>query len=460
MNYPDFSSIFPTPNTNYPCTFNPNSGYASDCVGEIQISSSSSSSNPVSTGPQCMSGGGKTICIHGNLQCTYDPKTSPPLICKDKYCSYGYNNGELINSTSFKPPLISVPDTKTCTNEQPPAGYYDPKNAPPPAQPVGLPKVSNSFTLHKWALPITIPSKLTTDETVSGKKSPDPSVLQYWIQAPYVPEKPYSDLFPDPDPTHKGKPFVWDGFHKALSKCIELDGSTYPASTNVCKGNSTDAKNCIDPLLAAPNKRPKCYAVTTQSNYIGSELKDRSYQNLNYFLVEEPNSSPRTNLKEFNNIFSGEEWVKDNEIDKNFLFCQTQFYTWIKNKSSNDPYNQSPTPDFSVSSCPGPVYSSHNLGPKDKGDPNFFNLPPSFYENNPNWEEDLKQLKSEKKYKPPEQKSYTTYIIIGVVAVIGIAAWYYTMGPGSESEDIIPVKPVKLPKIGIKKGGYYYYDDI
>ena len=496
MDYPDFSSIFPSSLKNFSCILNPNSGYSPDCIGIKQNSSSSSGTSSGTGGPLCASAAGKTICSIGKVQCTYDPTKSPPLVCKDQYCTYGYNNGTQITNASFKPPLISVPDTKTCL-QQPPTGFYDPANTAPPPPPAGLPTITNSFTFNKWALPIIIPSVLTADDTVSGGVSPDKDVSVYWIQPPYVPAEPYSDMYPDPDPTHRGQTFVWDGLYKAMSKCIELDGSVYPPSNNLCTdaANTTPAK-CVNPKLAAPNKRPKCYAVATQSDYVGNKTTDTSSYNVNYFLVEQPNSSPLTSLDEFNRSLTtktGKPLVQGTKIDANYLQCQSQFYTWIKNTPSDTPYNTStcvtvtcpngpivcppsspsatpctpcspvtcpigsPTPNFNINSCPGPIYSNHIKAPQLDVTANL-KIPPSFYKSDPNWQSKLPA--SEYKEEPDTSTPTTTYIIGGVVAAIILVGLYYTIGPGAENDNvIIPLKPVKLAKkIGKKVGGYFYYD--
>lgn len=371
MDYPDFSSIFPTPNTNYPCTFNPNPGFTADCIGKSQPTRSSST--PSST----------------------------------------------------------------------------------------LSPISNTFSLYKWALPITIPSLVTTEDTTSGGASPDKDVLGYWIQAPYVPSETYSDMYPDPDPSHKNQPFAWTGFNQALSKCIELDGSTYPKSNNICSSSNT-AKNCIDPKLAFPNKKPSCYAVVTQSDYTGIKATDTKSYSLNYFLVEQPNTSPRTSVTEMNKIIGpkGKGWVDSNPMDSNYLFCQTQFYTWIKNTPSGAPYApaNSANPNFSISSCPGPKYKSHDKYiPPDNS--NVLNPPPSFFNSDPNWE---KKLPSSGYVAPPSAStSSTTYIIGGVVLAIILVFLYFTFGPGAESDSdssSSSKKHVKKAVKVIKKlGGYFNY---
>jgi hypothetical protein len=369
MNYSDFSSIFPSNiKNNYQCIYNPNPGFANDCIG----------SNILNLG---------------------------------------------LSTQSNYPNMIK------------------------------------SFTMYPWALPITIPSTLTADDTTKGGKSPDTDVSRYWIQAPHVPTPTFSDLYPDPNPTNKGKPFVWDGLNKAMSKCIELDGSTYPPSNNICKGNSTDSKNCVNPLLAYPNKKPSCYAVVTQSDYTGNELSDTMLYSLNYFLVEEPNSSPISDLANFNVSLPrvGPNWVTKNKIDQNYLFCQSQFYTWIKNKNSGEPYNTAPTTNFTINSCPGPVYTS--MIPVKQPDTNaILALPPSFYADpNDDWLKNLPKSQSVYKNPPSSSPNTTTYILIGVVVVILLGVGYYLLA-GSKKSVIIPLKVAKT--IGKKIGGYYYYDDI
>jgi hypothetical protein len=401
MNYPDFSSIFPYPNVNYPCTFNPNSGYAADCIGTNQI---------------------------------YD---------------------------------------KTINNIP---------------QPTLLPPVEKSFTLYNWALPITIPSILTTDQTKKGNP-PDKYISKYWIQPPYVPNPTFSDLYPDKDPSRIGQPFSWVGFNQALSKCIELDGSVYPPSDNICSSTNNDI-NCVDPLLAYPNKKPSCYGVSVQSDYIGNIIQDTSSYNLNYFLVEEPNSSPSSSLDLLNNTIKipfKPKWIDNNKIDNNYLFCQPLFYTWIKNTPSGTPYNSTPsctpvicpngpivcppgstskcipcTPvtcpigsprtNFDISSCPGPVYTQNQ-----SNDPQYIDLnpPPSFFEDSPDFVPIYKA-------RPPPSKSelYKNYIIGGVIVILLGLIYYFVFGPGSEGDIIIPLKKTakRIKTIGKKIGGYFFYN--
>jgi hypothetical protein len=566
MNYPDFSNIFPSPNVNYPCIFNPNSGYATDCVGATQTGGSSTQSTTTKNNEIVTIGNKQILILPNNIACTYDPSKSPPLDCRDQYCNYYYDTN-LLSTAGFNPP-ISHPPVKIvcrlnsnictydpsispkliCDDQQCKYFYNDPRvlndlkfnppfstnskspsynsyecilgtpsnyqptyvanyarepsvvptdtnpNTPPPTL---LPTVLKSFTLNKWALPITIPSNLTADDTTSGNP-PDPAVTNNWIQPPYAPYPTFSDLYPDPDPTHKGQPFKWPGFKEALSKCIELDGSTYPQSNNICSSTNNDRK-CIDPLLAYPNKKPKCYAVAVQSDYIGNEIQDTSRYSLNYFLVEEPNSSPSSSLTNLNNSVqtqNGQKWVDGNAIDNNYLFCQTQFYTWIKNTPSDTPYNSttpctpvscprgpivcpspspsaspsassskkcipctpvicpvgSPRTNFNVNTCPGPIYSNHKANESRYVD---LNPPPSFYE------EDVLPT-GMYKAPPPKANPYTNYIIGGAVVVLLGLIYYFVLGPGAEGDTIIPVKKAvkvvkTLKKIGKKIGGYFYY---
>jgi hypothetical protein len=401
MNYQDFSSVFPKPRVNYPCTLNPNPGFTPDCIGLSQPTKSSDS---------------------------------------------------------------------------------------PPAT---LPSLEKTFTLYKWALPITIPSTIIADDTTKGNASPDTRVSNFWIKPPYVSSSTYTDIYPDPDPTYKGQPFRWNGFKEALSKCIELDGSTYTPSNNICSSSNKD-KKCIDPLLAYPNIKPKCYAVATQSDYTGNESSDTSRYTLNYFLVEEPNSSEKTSLSEFNkNIYTsdGQGWVKGNKIDSNYLFCQSQFYTWIKNTPSGTPYNpntctpvvcpngpvecptSSPssssdcvpctpvtcpigaaTTNFNVASCSGPIYSQNKPLVAVDFDSLLGTPPPSFYE------KPTIILKPAYVAPPTKETPKIIYIVGGVVSLIIIIALYFVFGPGADNETVIvPLKKTvkKLKKIG----GYFNYGE-
>jgi hypothetical protein len=555
MNYPDFSSIFPSPNINYPCTFNPNSGYAADCVGTIQHSGSSVETSTTKNKEIVTIGNKQILILPNNIACTYDPSKSPPLDCRDKYCNYYYNTN-LLTTDGFNPPISHTPvkivcriNNNTCTydpiispklicdDQQCKYFYNDPRvlndlkfnppystnsqsrsydsvectlgtpssyrptyipnyarepnlvptntnpNTPPPTL---LQPILKSFTLYNWALPITIPSTLTADETTSGNP-PDPAVSNYWIQPPYVPSPTFSDLYPDPDPTYKNQPFKWTGFKQALSKCIELDGSTYPPSNNICSSTNNSSK-CVDPLLAYPNKKPNCYAVSVQSDYTGNMTTDTSRYSLNYFLVEEPNSSTTSSLTKLNNSVqtpNGQKWVDGNIIDNNYLFCQSQFYTWIKNTPSGTPYNQttpctpvycprgpvvckspspstcksctpvvcptgSPKTNFNVDTCPGPEYSQH-----ESNSPRFVDLGPP-----KSFDEPSIEMAPLYKPPPPAPSPYTNYIIGGVAIVLLGLIYYFVLGPGSQGDIIIPLKKTvkTIKKIGKKVGGYFFYN--
>ena len=558
MSIPDFSSIFPLPKVNFPCNFNPNPGFTPDCIGITNPNKTVITSDNSSTGPMIANIGSKIIAIFpSSIKCEYDPSNAPlPLVCSDTYCKYyyatnlintpgfnpqishtpnktvcnianhvctydptisqqlicdnfqcryHYNNPRLLDNLNFNPPHSHPPDEKRCNpntalDYSPPyiANYTRAKRIPPsgpkpPAvsEPVPLPSILKSFTLYNWALPITIPSTLTTDKTLSGNP-PDPDIIDFWIQSPYVPSPTYSDIFPDPNPENRGKPFHWKGFNQALSKCIELDGSTYTPSNNIC-GTPSATQTCVDPLLAYPNKKPKCYAVSIQSDSVGIR---KSYNSLNYNLVEEPNSSPNTSLSAFNdNLFTsnGNKWVEGNRIDKNYLFCQPLFYTWIKNTPSGAPYNTntctpvvcplgpivcppsfspspsrsstnrcipcspvtcpigSTPPSFNIRNCPGPIYS-RNIPYVPPDNSNLFRLSPSF------WQE----TKFKPMYVPPKKDSdstsNTTYIIAGVVIVIVIGFLYYTYVLNPENDVVLPLNNTISSKISKKLGGYFYYD--
>jgi len=443
----------------------------------------------------------KAVCGITNNKCTFDPTQKYPLVCDDLQCKYSYNDPRLLLDLSFNPPYSNYPDSIDCVQYTPPdykppfvANYKrDPhKTAQPTVTSTvtssnNLPSISKSFTMYPWALPITIPSVLTADKTIYGNLSPDPLIANFWIQPPYVSSPTYSDFYPDPNPSNYGKPFKWTGFHEALSKCIELDGSTYPSSNNICTGKASDSKDCVDPKLAYPNKKPICYAVTTQSDFVGNERQDTTNYRLNYYLVEQPNSSPLTSLDTFDANLPDDQkgWVANNQIDQNYLFCQTQFYTWLKNTPSGAPYNpptckpvtcpngpvkctpsSSPsckpctpvkcpvgTPDgnFSVYTCPGPVYSKNKpYVPVDNS--SLFALPPSFY--------DAKNI-PKPLYKPttPSSIPTSTYIIGGVVVVVILIFLYFTFGPGAVSDEIVISKRLrKLAKLSRKVGGFFYYD--
>jgi hypothetical protein len=299
-----------------------------------------------------------------------------------------------------------------------------------------LPSITKSFTLYNYALPITIQSSVTPENTSNGQP-PDPGAGQYWIQPPHVSAPTYSDMYKPNDRNATG-PFAWTGFNQALSKCIELDGSYYPPS----------AGSGSDPALAYPNKKPNCYSVSVQSDYIGNQSHDTSVYSLNYFLSELPTSST-----------IDPEWLKSHPIDNNYLYCQSQFYTWIKNTPSGSPYNTQPSANFSIASCKAPIYNKAVNDTLSKSNDMPSDMMPSW------WGAPLPSLDdidSIKKIKKVEKPDYTKYYIGGAVAVVVlIILWYFFLGPGSEPDIVIPlrkpIKPVVTTKPG-KKGGYFYYE--
>ena len=302
-----------------------------------------------------------------------------------------------------------------------------------------LPSIKKSFTLYNYALPITVQSSVSADK-VSNGQPPDPEAAPYWIQPPYVDTPPYSDMYRPNDSNATG-PFPWTGFNQALSKCVELDGSYYPPSTGT--GN---------PLLAYPNRKPNCYSVSVQSDYVGVQSMDTSTYNLNYFLTELPTD---------NRI--DKEWLKSHPMDNNYLYCQTQFYTWIKNTPSGSPYNSQPSANFSIASCPAPVYNKAVNDTLSKSNDMPSDMLPSWWGAPLASLDDIPSIKKIKKVETPDNTKY--YIGGAVAVVVLIILWYFFLGPGSEPDIVIPLrkpvvpaKPVVAAKIPGKKGGYFYYE--
>jgi len=547
---------------NYPCTYNPNTGYANDCTGKTVISQTITGNT--GTNNNCSDNPNGYVCTtDNNMVCTYDKTKNPPMECRDKYCYYyfsgspdlfvnstwnstfnrsdyslspnfnppdsqlpnsninnpkttkpdktkctlngkfcesnnkqnpplqctdpgsciyGYNNGNLIYDLTFNPPFKPNPDSKACPQYTPSnymptysaftrvPGPSSSKSKPPSSTPVIAPSISNSFSFYKWALPITIPSTWSPKDTIAGNFA-DPAVANFWIQSPYVPTEGYSDIYPP----NQGVT-AWDGFNKALSKCIELDGSQYPKENNVCSDSNiySSTNKCIDPKVAYPNYKPKCYAVVTQSDDVASSRK--TYHSINYTLVEEPNSSTRTNLSAYNedpNMPGGTGWVQKKQIDKNYLFCESLFYTWIKNTPSGAPYNPPCTPvvcptvstpsdspcvpvtcpvgswnnNYSVNSCPAPNYN-YNAPPPPPPNPNDDPLPPSF------WNAKIPKPKPVFRAPPSSSSSYTTYYIIGgSVLVLILVLWYLFKSP---NVPIIPKNFKKAITSVSKKAGYFF----
>jgi len=283
-----------------------------------------------------------------------------------------------------------------------------------------LPNITKEFTLYKNMLPITIPS--TVDPMKDSYKSdPDPSVKQFFLRPD---EYKYSDL---------SNTNTWDDFKKALSKCIELEN---------------------------------CYAVVVQSDFSGISAADSNRDHsFNYFLVELPT------IEKINNNQRLITFAASKQIDNNFLFCQPQFYTWVKNLNSGvyNPYapryNPNNTPPSSFRLCPPERYLEQQ---REEDNANFFKKK----EDDDFWApRDEVPIPFVPPPKKPKEDNTKRNIIIGVVVAIIVLGggyyWYTHFGPGSTpsatpSSTVAKIVTPAIPKtvsatIKKTKGGYFFY---
>jgi hypothetical protein len=306
--------------------------------------------------------------------------------------------------------------------------------APPP-----LPNITKKFTLYKNQLPITIPSKanpLTDGKYVPGE---DKGVNAYWITEG-IPPSGYSDVSSYYDDegnqvleTNASK---WTGFLSALSKCIELDGT---------------------------NGKQNCYAVAVQSDFTGVSITDSNMlHNYNYKLVALPTIQA---IKAIDDNADTPQFASSKKIDSNFLFCQSQYYTWVKNLDSGvynqyAPYYKVGSPSSSSSgqlTCPGEKYMSNvAAAPLERRGP-----PKDFWA--PTKEVPIPFSPEPIPPKPNETRKYMMYagIAFAVITILyGIYYWYNNYGPGVPPPAPVvdlPVNPTTSADIKKKKGGYFYY---
>ena len=301
--------------------------------------------------------------------------------------------------------------------------------------PTILPNITKQFTLHRNKLPITIPSTVNPMKDSNYKPEPDSKVSRYWI--PITPAYSDNSVIYDNTGTARKQTDItkWDGFNAAISKCIELDGT---------------------------NGKKNCYAVSVQSDFAGNSAADsRLDHTFKYFLVELP-----TIEKIDQNFAIGKD------IDNNFLFCQPQFYTWVKNLNSGvyNPYapryNPSSTPSRSVTlSCPPERYPEQQ---REEDNANFFKKTSD--DDSDASSPAVPIPKAPKDPKPKVDNTKRNMIIGVVVAIIVLGGgyyWYTNFGPGADSTPIPSPTVAKIvtpaiPKtvsatIKKTKGGYFFY---
>jgi hypothetical protein len=195
------------------------------------------------------------------------------------------------------------------------------------------------------------------------------------------------------------------------------------------------------------------------------------YLFLNYHLVELPDSSPTSNMDKWHKPFA-----KGKQLDENYLFCQPQFYTWVKNPPQGTVYNRH-APDYKRISTPSATPSASNLSknfscPAERYPsltPEFISklvVPPGFWSSTDAappkfWTDVIEVEKSNVMNK--------IYIGIGVVAVLGLVYWFYSKyiaAPDDDDDDTSDGASVtsssdnvsaSVTNLPANKGGYYYY---
>jgi len=193
------------------------------------------------------------------------------------------------------------------------------------------------------------------------------------------------------------------------------------------------------------------------------------------------------------------------QIDNNFLFCQPQFYTWVKNLNSGvyNPYapryNPNNTPPSSFRLCPPERYLEQQReednanffkkkedddfwAPRDEVPIPFVPPPKKPKEDNANFfkkkeDDDFWAPRDEVPIpfvpppKKPKEDNTKRNIIIGVVVAIIVLGggyyWYTHFGPGSTpsatpSSTVAKIVTPAIPKtvsatIKKTKGGYFFY---
>lgn len=316
--------------------------------------------------------------------------------------------------------------------------------------------LENTFNFYRNKIPVTIPSTVSPLEPDSYTKNiPDKTIIPYFISTPE-----YSDsTLNNANGSNTSRLTSIDGFTNALSKCIEYNGSPYP----LCTPTSTPSVTCS--LSENDLKyKPNCYAVTVQSDYTGHKLTDDTVAHtFNYKLVELPTASK---IDVLSKTIKFKKFISGKQVDKNFLVCQPQFYTWVKNDKSNtiihnqyapnykETPSNSPTP--TIRGCPSESYPDLTAPPE--ADPNN-GAPVDFWT-------------PRERRKPPfvapplaKKKDNKTVIIIGVISgIIVVGGLIYYFYPKDSSDSVSTVTSAVLPipatpalNITKTKGGYFYY---
>ena len=414
------------------------------------------------------------------------PYISPPADIKDaKFVLCNNQSGPVITPAPTPRKRPSPPTSTRAPSLTPTPSPPPPPIPPPPPQPI-----TNFFTLHPNKLPITIPSTINpminhADVYIKQKQFlGDASLDGFWLPEG-VPEEGYSDVsftFNDGRMQVQSNPLQWKGFLSALSKCIELDGSLYPpCPTNTTPSSSSSNTPSRTPSRTQPStpcstpsnpaRKPFCYAVSTQSNFKGIPITDNSIaRTYKYNLVELPNSSRTSNIESIVNNFANN---KKRKIDDNFLYCQPQFYTWVKNPPSGTVWNKyapthkstpvatptmtpsrkpvyvqsTPKDESYYMQCPSEQYPNTNDNPLPELKP-----PKGFWDKS---EADSKFFNFKAQSAAKDGRLIYVYVGIGVAVFLGLGYWYYKTNiapPDEEStapveststgETIVPVETI------------------
>lgn len=399
------------------------------------------------------------IAVIDKNECFY--LFSSPTIAGLPYLnSVDLNTARYVYCRSTNGPKYPAP---SATPPPPPPG--SPVPAPSPSKPPipdPPPPITRTFTLYPNKLPINIPSTVTpfpddldsyAEIYIKGKQYSGDAAVNGWWLTETVPADGYNDqsaTIIDGKSQLQNDPSKWTGFLSALSKCIQLDGSLYPP----CGPSSTPSTYCSTP--SKPKTKANCHAVSVQSGFTGISPKDDSiYHQYNYHLVELPNSSPTSNIDRWVG-----EFAKNKQLDTNYLFCQPQFYTWVKNPPRGTVHNRF-APDYK--NTPSPSNLSSNFSCPAEKYPNLtpefiskLKVPPGFWSSTdaapPKFWNDVVMVEESK-------VTNKIYIGIGVVIVIGLAYWFYSkyIAAPDDDDDVSdsPIKDVKIPTTN--KGGYFYY---
>jgi len=539
------------PRKPFPCTFNPNPGYAQDCIGATTTASTTGTSG---TPPPPIPSITKNYTLYSNMLPITIPSTVSPF-----NSSYLQNN-EFTGDKNISQYLLKEPSIPT-------QGYsdisiYTLNDGTPKIKPISITETNllgNTTTNYLWSgfngalskcneldgtpypicnikpscnstpgciqnplcnTPSADPATCSTPSTIKYTTTPScstPSEIKYIATpsctipcntTPICATKPICALKPTcpvaptcpPGYSYVGNPtctipgtftaytqtpscstpsspqYVLTGDCSTPSNPIYVPSASCSTpsnpvyiSTPSCSTPS-NPEYIITPTCNVPNApsstikyKPTCYAVTAQSDFKGIPISDnRTYHTYNYKLIGLPTADYIDNYSDNRGNKLLSQFATGKQIDKNFLYCQPQFYTWVKNLDDpNQVYNQyspnykpsniTPNPNFNLFNCPSESYPSMGGKPNAPLEvPDWMNAP----------------SKGSIPYMPPPKipvnnTKRNIAIGVGVVVLLGGAIyWYMNFGPGAsdDSPDSPPIIPT-TPSANIQKtkGGYYFY---